>query len=190
VIGLNIPIETPVDIKPYPPTHKHEEGMVNHDTKPDSSEMNKYLDSKNISNPASVNDIILENNASQPSILPSLINGEKSATLPEEPKVEYPKYPRESSNFENLNAATVIDTDDENVNLIKLKIVPVDLTKQAANLTKSDKIEGVRVVQPSDLISPSETEKHPFVISDEEAEGKFKSFIFNYNLTRYSIALE
>lgn len=175
VIGLNTPIETPVDVQPYPPTHKHEEGNDNHDTKPVSSEINEYLDSKNSSKVTKVNDIVLEKSASQPSILPSLINGEKAATLPSEPKIEYPKYPRETSNFSNLNAATVIETDDENVKLIKLKIVPVDLNKRSVDLRKADKIEEVSAVQPTESIDSSETAKHPFIISAEEAVGKLEN---------------
>jgi hypothetical protein len=35
VIGLNVPIETPEMIKPYPPTHQHTEGNDSHEPEPD-----------------------------------------------------------------------------------------------------------------------------------------------------------
>ena len=76
VIGLSVPIEQTPEIKAYPPIHKHEDQKTSqHKSDSDSGaeQPDKILLEKGIT---------LESNPKQSSILPSLLNGDKSRGVP------------------------------------------------------------------------------------------------------------
>lgn len=78
VIGLSVPIEQTPEIKAYPPIHKHEDQK----TSQHKSDSDSAVALSQSGKASLVKEVIFEPNPKQPSILPALLNGDKSSRLP------------------------------------------------------------------------------------------------------------